>query len=348
MDGHPVVERLALGEFSDLPQWQRVQAHFATVLGIALRTLSPQRHLLTEASWPSGVDADRTIRLLKIGEELDQLVPLDDLPQEISQLTTLLGVTYAAVPIRATPTQLVAYFVLGPVVVGLREQQEAFRSRMKAVGIDPDPLWSVLLSMKQYTFTGLRSVLTLLEEVGNAMAQLAYQTKHLEAIIPDATKINQALRTYYVNRLFQSLLETATTATKAEGGSILVYDSNLEAFRINAAQGLSEDVVNTTRVKRGEGIAGLVAQEPRILLIDETVNDPRLRACLRRPDLTSSLVAPLMAESVAEPIGVLNLRTRDPSKRFTEEHVLLLQKLLELAGIALGSLQVSRRGRPAS
>jgi GAF domain-containing protein len=60
---------------------------------------------------------------------------------------------------------------------------------------------------------------------------------------------------------------------------------------------------------------------------------------MRRKDLASSLVAPLTLEAEQEPIGVLNLRTTNREHRFTPEHVEMLRRLLELAGIALGNFR---------
>ncbi len=343
----------ALADLIELSRWQRLQDHFTTILGIALRTVSPARALLTTPSWPVGWEAGRAVEALHIGEELEPLIAVDQPLQGTHQLTTSLGTTYAAVPIHVTPTQLIAYFVVGPVMLGTREDPAAFRQRLRALGLDPEAIRPWLVSIKSYTFAGFRSVLTFLEEVGSALAQLAYQATHLPAILPERRlsgepegfrpglpRVDQAVMRYYTQRVFQSLLDAAMTAARAEGGSILVYDPQVETFRIEAAYGLSDELVRSTRVKRGEGLAGLVAQEHRILLVDETIIEERITRRMQRPSLTSSLVAPLTVEAVAEPIGVLNLRTSHPTWRFTEEHVELLKKLLELAGVALGGLRL--------
>ena len=349
MSGHPSASPLALPDVIDPNRWQRLQEHFAGVLGITLRTVSPAHQLLVTPSWPSGLDHERTINLLRIGQELPPLLPLGSLPTETATLTTPLGVTYAAVPLRATAEQILAYSVVGPVVVGLREDAETFRRRMQNQHVEADPIWKLLLSVKLYTFTGFRSVLSLLEDVENALLQLAYQSRQLAALVPHEPKVDSAITRYYTDKVLHALLDTATTATKAEGGSILTYDPTMEAFRICASEGLSEEILQQTVVKRGEGIVGLVAQEQTIMLLDEEVTDSRLRTLMKRPQLRSSLVAALRPESSTEPIGVLNLRTSNPDRRFTGEHVVLLRKLLELAGLALGSLRlVVQDRRPLS
>lgn len=334
---------LAFLELVEPSRWQRLQEHFAVVLGITIRTVSPARELLVTPSWPLGLSADLAVRWLKIGEELESLLPLQNPPQHPTSLATTLGVTYAIVPIRATHNQTLAYFVIGPMVVGPREDELQFRQRMSRMGLDAQVMWPIFLSLKLYTFSGIRSVLNLLEEVGSALVQFGYQAKKLATILPTNGKgrVDQAVVRYYTDRVLHSLLDAATMATRAEGGSVMVYDRGSDALKIEVAQGLSADIVTQTRLKHGEGLAGLAMAENRVLLVDEQTTDTRLKSRMRRADLRSSLVAPLLADATQEAFGVLNLRTSNPAQRFTREHVELLGRLLDLAGVALGSLRVA-------
>ncbi|MBI4342944.1 MAG: GAF domain-containing protein [Candidatus Omnitrophica bacterium] len=339
MERAGAAEPLSLRQLVEPIRWQRLQDHFARVLGITLRTIASDHELLSVPSWPSGVDPDSAIGLLKIGEELDALVPPQRPPQYTANLTTPLGVTYAAVPIRATADQIVAYFVTGPLVVGPREDEVQFHRRVAALGQDARALWPLILSLRLYTFAGIRSALNLIEEVGTSIAELAYQANQFGTVLPSSTKIDQAVLTYHTDRILHSLLEAATLAIRADGGSIMLYDGRRELLQMKTALGLSESVVSATRLKRGEGIAGLAAEQRNILVVDAQVTDERIRNRMRRPELTSSLVAPLVPDASQDPIGVLSLRTANPQRQFTEEHVELLRRLLDLACIALGSLR---------
>ena len=119
----------------------------------------------------------------------------------------------------------------------------------------------------------------------------------------------------------------------------MVYDPHTDAMHIKVAQGLSDAVVASTRVRRGEGLAGLAVSGRSILLIDEQTNNERIKDRMSRHELVSSLVAPLIPESTQEPLGILSLRTTNPQQRFTQEHVELLRRLLDLASASLGSLR---------
>ena len=340
MDSRAPADPMSLLDLIDAHRWQRLQDHFANVLGVTVRTVSPSRALLATPSWPPHLAADRAIQLLKVGEELEQLLPAQDLPRDTSTLTTSFGVTYAVVPIRPTPDQIIAYFLVGPMIIGQREDEVQFRQRLSTAGLDAQPLWVLLLSLKLYTFAGIRSVLALMEEMGTALSEFAFQARQLSAILPSTGRIDQAVVTDYTERVLHSLLEASTLATRAEGGSIMLFDSASGSYRIQAAQGLSEAVVATTRLRRGEGIAGVAVEARAILLVDDQTRDARIQSRMGRSELTSSLVAPIALSPQQEPLAVLNLRTTHAEMRFTQDHVELLRRLLNLTAAALNGLRL--------
>ena len=339
--GRTTADHPSLLELVDIARWQRLQDHFAHVLGIAIRTVTPSHELLVAPGWPPGLVAEHAVELLSIGHELDQLLPPHELPQETSSITTPLGITYAAVPIRATPGAVIAYFVVGPMAVGPRENRLEFRQRLSESGMDAQAVWNLILTLRPYTFSGIHSLLSLLEEVSGSLTQLAYQVSQLSAILPSAAKMDQAVVNFYTERVLHSLLEAATMATRAEGGSVMVYDEDGQTLKIKAARGLSDAVIAETRQAPGEGIAAIATQQRAILLIDEQTDDASLTPLMQRTELVSSLVAPLTLESGHRPMGVLSLRTADRERRFTSEHVEMLRRLLDLAGIALGNLRLA-------
>jgi hypothetical protein len=331
----------------DAPRWQRLQGHFAGVLGIPIRTVSPSRDLLIAPSWPSSLSPDRVVNLLGVGDELERLLPAGETLRDTATVTTSLGVTYAAVPIFATSDHVVAVFIVGPMVVGRREDEVQFRERISAMELDPQPIWVLLLSLKLYTFSGIRSVLGLMQEVGSSIVEFAYQAKQLSVILPAIRRVDEAVTVYYTDRVLQSLLEAVVWATRADGGSVMLQEPGDGALRIHAAQGLPQTVPTGSRIKRGEGLAGLAMARRAVLLADEQASDPELRQRMARPELVSSLIAPLCLEPGGEPLGVLNLRTENPQRRFTQEHVELVRRLLSLAVVALKGLQAAAHPSPS-
>ena len=105
-------------------------------------------------------------------------------------LLILVGILIIVLP------DLLAYFVVGPMVVGPREDRAKFRERVSASGTDAQAVWNLILSLKPYTFSGIHSLLSLLEEVGTSLVQFAYQANQLAAIVPSGAKVDQAVASY--------------------------------------------------------------------------------------------------------------------------------------------------------
>jgi len=183
---------ISLLNFVDAQAWQRIQEHLAHVLAIPIRTIGFSHELFVQPSWPANLMNDSVIALLQAGEELDQLLPVKSLPQELTSITTAIGVTYSAVPIRATPETLSAYVVLGPIIVGVREDEIEFKRRVNQLGLDAAVLWPVLLSLKLYSFNSLRAVMALIEEVGNLLAAQGYKAKPFEPVEPLRAEVEAA------------------------------------------------------------------------------------------------------------------------------------------------------------
>ena len=322
-------------------RWQRLQDHFSRVLAIGLRTVSPAKEILIPPSWPSGPDGSRVSETLKLGKELEELFPSAQMMPQVTTATTQpLGHSFAAVPLRATPETIVAYLVAGPVLLGRREEADSFRQRAKEMDIDPEPVWELLLATKLYSYGSFKSILAMLEEIGNTLLELAYQGKQLAGMVPLTPQVDRVMVKHHSERLWQSLLDVACTSTKAQGGSVMLYEATSDSFRIVAQQGLSGEVASQASVKMGEGIVGLAAARGEILLLDDQVQDPELRARMRRPELVSSLTAPFLPERGGRSRGVLSVRTSDSRDRFRVEDVEVLRKLTQLTQTAFAAFQL--------
>jgi hypothetical protein len=339
MDAEGRVPVVTLPELVAPDQWQRLQDHFADVLGIGLRTCTADRRLIVNPSWPVGLDIQKLTAVFKLGEELDELLPHGQPPTETTTILRPSGISFSVCPLRASPARVAAYFAGGPIVLGRRETADQLRQRAQMAGTDPSVLWPLMLTIKLYSFGAMRSVLQLLEQVGTTLLQLADEAHRQRPAAP--TDMDRTAAAYYTDRVSQSLLEAATAVTGAEGGSVMLFDRARGVLQIRAAQGLPADIIRRTEVPPGEGIAGLAMVRGQVLLVDRDTSDPRLAPLLTRTELVSSLVAPLIAATEKAPVGVLNLRSSDPERRFTTEHIHVLQRLLELAGLALGSLRIA-------
>lgn len=292
-----------------LAAWQRLQDQLAAALGIPLRMVDESRLLLTTPSWPDTLDADRVIRELHVGEELEGLLPAGGTPPHAVTCQTMWGATYAAIPWGLRLSGPRAFIVLGPLLVGPASHP-------------------ALRALKTMSHAGLSSLAVLLEALGRA--QPASWDDTLHALTPAAVAPPRAIA--------QSILEAALAAVPADGGSVMLYEAQSESFEIQAAEGLREPwAIAAARRRLGEGMVGLAALERTVLLVDDHNDDPRVRERMARPDVVSSIVAPVSAGPDQPVLGVLSLRSQNPLRRFTKDHVAIIRKLVPLAAHALAA-----------
>ncbi|HEX7077563.1 MAG TPA: GAF domain-containing protein [Candidatus Eisenbacteria bacterium] len=142
-------------------------------------------------------------------------------------------------------------------------------------------------------------------------------------------------------RLFREILALAVAEAGADAGSIMVVDEEEGELRIAFADGLSPDTVRTTRQRIGEGVAGSVARDGKPLIINERVSDPRYQDSRERSRIAAAMSAPILLDGRV--IGVLNVSSDRPGKRFVEED---LTRLTELGAQTSAILdRVVRRSR---
>lgn len=157
----------------------------------------------------------------------------------------------------------------------------------------------------------------------------------------DPRSRDQLVALYEIGRALNSTLELGEVLERilamllplfeAEAGSIMLADEDV--LTIGAAVGLSAEIIRTTRVKRGEGIAGWVAQTGEMLLLNGKVADPRFTRLVERPDeISSSLCAPLRHRE--QITGVLMIR-RSETSNFTVDQLHFFESVADQAALAI-------------
>ncbi len=105
-------------------------------------------------------------------------------------------------------------------------------------------------------------------------------------------------------RLVDALLVHATDLARADTGSVMLLDSH-RMLSIAAAKGLPSDVVASTRVGDGEGIAGWVLATQKPVLVEDLVDQPRGK----RHGVRTALSVPISDDQGI--LGVLNVGARE-------------------------------------
>ncbi|MFH1098021.1 MAG: GAF domain-containing protein [Candidatus Desantisbacteria bacterium] len=106
----------------------------------------------------------------------------------------------------------------------------------------------------------------------------------------------------------------------AQNGSIMLIDETSGDMNIRVAEGLSDEVIRTTRKRPGDGsIAGWVAEKEEPLLLIGKVKDPRFTTTHQKEknkDVKDAMCAPLKIKNKV--IGVINISNQIGHDIFTE------------------------------
>lgn len=141
--------------------------------------------------------------------------------------------------------------------------------------------------------------------------------------------------------ILRRLLDLATRAAGASGGSIMLFDETSSELYIAYAAGLSEGTLHGTRVKLGEGISGRVARTRQAELVKGTLGGPDRHR--DRPDIASAICTPLVAEGKL--LGVLNVSTQASEPMLDEAARELMVGLSIRLGRILDGVQLLQQQR---
>ncbi len=142
-------------------------------------------------------------------------------------------------------------------------------------------------------------------------------------------------------RLLDLIVTTAIEVTGADRGSVMLLDENEETLTIKAAKGVPQEVIEATRLRLGEGIAGRVAQDGQPVLLRRGEHETGL-ASLRHRDreISSAISVPLRIEDRV--VGTLNVNESRRASEFTEEDLRALTLFADQAALALEKAQLYR------
>jgi signal transduction histidine kinase len=142
-------------------------------------------------------------------------------------------------------------------------------------------------------------------------------------------------------RLLDLIVTTAIEVTGADRGSVMLLDESEGTLTIKAAKGIDEDVVASTRIRLGEGIAGRVALTGEPLLL-RRAEDQALLQPLRHRDgeISSAIAVPLRIEERI--VGALNVNESSRGAEFSEEDLRALSLFANQAALALEKAQLYR------
>jgi len=144
---------------------------------------------------------------------------------------------------------------------------------------------------------------------------------------------NAIVITDNVGAIANLMLDLAISYTNAEKGSFMLLNERNELY-ILASRGIDLGLVNTYRIKVGEGIAGSVALNRMPVLIEDIDKDSRFKKWKRDRYKTRSFIScPIISRNKL--YGVLNINDKRGGGPFGEDEFTLIRIIANQAAIAI-------------
>lgn len=149
-----------------------------------------------------------------------------------------------------------------------------------------------------------------------------------------------------LKRLLRVILSKAIETIGAEKGSLMLFDSYTNELVVKVVYGLpdqetedkiNEGLIECTRIKVGEGIAGTCFQTRQALITNLGSNDPRFKQSMLS-NVSSILCIPLIVKE--ETIGVINITNKSDDKFFNQDDLEFMCALANQAAIAINNAQL--------
>jgi len=321
----------------DEAKWRHMQESFIRALGVSINTVDQAGNILSSINKPNTF-------CLELGGASHYQKCISHLIDKITEnssenfVTCQFGVYLYGAPIDIKRDDIrLGYFIVGPALVQKAKPLAEYERIAEEMNISPEKLTDNILSLKKFSFAGIESTVELLSEVSNDIVQLSYDSNKIKERFGVPKRVNEWIRglysSVYSEGLLKALLDVSLHTANGSAGSIMILDSATNELSIKFSKGMEDDIVQKARVKMGEGIAGVVAENRRPILIDDAMQDSKIKDMLKRPAIKSSIVCPLEVKSRL--FGVMNLNNTDSDKKFSPDTLDMINNLTRLTKTAL-------------
>jgi len=328
-----------LKELVHFEDWQKIQDSFADTFGVSISTIDIKGNLLFKKSNPLELCEPQKIDIPEYTKFNGHWVIDNDLrllPEGLSSARGLFKLETFIFPIKTFGQHVVAFMVIGPVIVDKREDRSFYKSFAKYLGMDPDLLLDVLDQEKVFSQDTLLEMITLIGDVFTYVARTGYHKKRLGQISREIVKADPLFASSYEKKVINSLLYACKIALDAESGSVMKMDK-LKHLHIAASSKLDKDIIDSSNQKVGEGIAGKAVETSEPIVLPKDCWKEGISEDMKRDDIKSSLIVPFKKADSEEVYGVLNLNIMRKNKEFSQKDIDLTKELVNLAVLALSS-----------
>lgn len=167
---------------------------------------------------------------------------------------------------------------------------------------------------------------------------LAFEKKKFEQILELDEKIGSFID---INQLTDFIIQGIAGVLEVERCSLMLVDEKTGELAIKGAVGLAHKIMRESKLSLGQGVAGLVAQERKPLLVRVIDEDERIgRENLPSYRTKSFLSVPILLDQKL--LGVLNVsdRTTPGEEIFTDFDLRILLAIARQAAVAIENTQL--------
>ncbi|PIS47199.1 MAG: hypothetical protein COT17_04725 [Elusimicrobia bacterium CG08_land_8_20_14_0_20_51_18] len=119
------------------------------------------------------------------------------------------------------------------------------------------------------------------------------------------------------SEFFQTALDNACDLVNSSRGSIMVYDEQARELKITASRGISREVVETTHIKTGEGIAGRAFEKGETIFVTDPSMNPQYKGFMGYQEQSEPFISiPLKVKEKS--FGVLNIHLAKERSSFSD------------------------------
>ncbi len=153
-------------------------------------------------------------------------------------------------------------------------------------------------------------------------------------------RIGQALHSILDYReLLTFIVQAVAAQLGSDRVSLMLYDGETGELKIEASIGLDEGIAEKVRIRKGDGIAGVVALKGEAILVEDISKDPRFQKQEDRGHCGDSFISAPIAMSVPikyqqRTLGVINVNNKSGGRMFNQEDLGFVTTLAAQAAIA--------------
>ncbi len=248
-----------------------------------------------------------------------------------------------AIPVKADIDKTIAYLIVGPVILNKRWDNEDYENMASRLHVEFEDLIDRILEIRVVSFVSMKAILDLLAKVVKDIVDLNLEMKRLHKKRYNKEMFSREIAetakdlyaTIHLDELLITILDVALNLTQAENGSIMLLDERTGELAVKVSRGMPEEIAQSARVKVGQGIAGIAAQENTSFVISGREGDSRISHLLKRSSIKQSMIVPLSAQNRV--FGVLNLHTEKAGGKISA-NVGNLEHLSKLISTAIHSI----------